>query len=388
MANTSILAAFERMWQHVVAALGNKADIDSVPVVDDTMSVSGAAADAAAVGERFDSLDTVVAVDENSDGNIEIRSYLPEQDYLQLDKSLTVEGAAAEGAATGIAISKSSAPYNYLDNSDFRNPVNQRGNTSYTSASYCIDRWVFTDNNPSFSITEGVGIKVGGLFKEVYFSQRLDLNGAVRTLAGKYVTFAAMSDKGLLLKSMILPTTAGEFSRTPVADDVQMTIGYSSSGQSYWVDIVVAKNKTLTLYWAALYEGEYTAETLPEYKPKGYTHELLECQRYFIRLAEPNNPYSSIVGMGTASSTSNCFAICPLPVTMRITPTVSWARAELLNSALGNFSSISAVSVYRRSHNQITLSIATSSSTALTQSALYYLVCRYNDGYVDLSADL
>ena len=28
MTNTSILAAFERMWQHVVAALGNKADID------------------------------------------------------------------------------------------------------------------------------------------------------------------------------------------------------------------------------------------------------------------------------------------------------------------------------------------------------------------------
>lgn len=26
MANTSILAAFERMWQHVVAALSNKAD--------------------------------------------------------------------------------------------------------------------------------------------------------------------------------------------------------------------------------------------------------------------------------------------------------------------------------------------------------------------------
>ena len=28
MANTSILAAFERMWQHTVAALGNKANVD------------------------------------------------------------------------------------------------------------------------------------------------------------------------------------------------------------------------------------------------------------------------------------------------------------------------------------------------------------------------
>jgi hypothetical protein len=32
--------------------------------------------------------------------------------------------------------------------------------------------------------------------------------------------------------------------------------------------------------WAALYEGEYTAETLPEYQPKGYGAELAECQLY------------------------------------------------------------------------------------------------------------
>ena len=28
MANSSIYAAFERMWQHVIAALGNKANLD------------------------------------------------------------------------------------------------------------------------------------------------------------------------------------------------------------------------------------------------------------------------------------------------------------------------------------------------------------------------
>jgi hypothetical protein len=28
MANTSIFNAFERMWQHIVAALGNKSDLD------------------------------------------------------------------------------------------------------------------------------------------------------------------------------------------------------------------------------------------------------------------------------------------------------------------------------------------------------------------------
>lgn len=31
MANTSIYAAFERMWQHIVAKLGDKADVNSIP---------------------------------------------------------------------------------------------------------------------------------------------------------------------------------------------------------------------------------------------------------------------------------------------------------------------------------------------------------------------
>ena len=33
--------------------------------------------------------------------------------------------------------------------------------------------------------------------------------------------------------------------------------------------------------WAALYEGEYTAETLPPYVPKGYGAELAEFRRYY-----------------------------------------------------------------------------------------------------------
>ena len=40
MANTSILAAFERMWQHVVNALGSKADISSVTSVQTTANAA------------------------------------------------------------------------------------------------------------------------------------------------------------------------------------------------------------------------------------------------------------------------------------------------------------------------------------------------------------
>ena len=38
-----------------------------------------------------------------------------------------------------------------------------------------------------------------------------------------------------------------------------------------------AENDYMRCYWAALYEGEYTANTLPPYVPKGYAAELAAC---------------------------------------------------------------------------------------------------------------
>ena len=43
--------------------------------------------------------------------------------------------------------------------------------------------------------------------------------------------------------------------------------------------------------WAALYEGEYTADTLPPYVPKGYAEELAECQRYYFPVLIGANTY-------------------------------------------------------------------------------------------------
>jgi hypothetical protein len=41
---------------------------------------------------------------------------------------------------------------------------------------------------------------------------------------------------------------------------------------------------TKSIAWAALYEGEYTKDTLPVYHPKGYAVELTECRRYYRKL--------------------------------------------------------------------------------------------------------
>ena len=92
--------------QNVTDALGYT-PAQSV-AIDTSLSISGAAADAKAVGDAFDALDTIIALDENADGNVVLQSYIQADEegdgYVRLDSSLTVEGIAPDSKAVGDAI--------------------------------------------------------------------------------------------------------------------------------------------------------------------------------------------------------------------------------------------------------------------------------------------
>ena len=62
-----------------------------------------------------------------------------------------VDGATGQGSAVRIS------NRNLLDNGDFRNPVNQRGQTSYTGNGYGIDRWRVSTNNSTAAVSVGDG---------------------------------------------------------------------------------------------------------------------------------------------------------------------------------------------------------------------------------------
>ena len=71
--------------------------------------------------------------------------------------------------------------------------------------------------------------------------------------------------------------------------------------------------------WAALYEGEYTDETKPDYHPRGYAAELAECQRYYIHFGVSYSPFA----FGYTTDAANARAIIPLPTTMRLVPSIA-----------------------------------------------------------------
>lgn len=169
------------------------------------------------------------------------------------------------------------SPSNLLDNSDFTNPVAQAGiEGKHGNQAYAIDRWILTSGS--------VSQQDGGLQLNGTITQKLEHppTGMVSAFVGMASGQASISYSG-------------------------GTVTITSSGG------VIA--------WAALYAGTYTEQTKPEYHPKGYAHELLECQRYYRRYQSESNDMS-LNGYVTGASV-DVRVVNPNPLPMRISvPTV------------------------------------------------------------------
>ena len=174
-------------------------------------------------------------------------------------------------------------PRNLLDNSDFRNPVNQRGQTSYTGQVYGIDRWYggrisqkVEIRNTDVTVT-AMGSSYAGIKQKIANIDRL--SGKTVTLAtyvystvGVAVGFTDGDDNTV---SETVDNRSG--SRVILCT---CTVPSNATPDTFIPGILLrttAQNDYMSCYWAALYEGSYTADTLPPYVPKEYAVELAAC---------------------------------------------------------------------------------------------------------------
>ena len=212
-------------------------------------------------------------------------------------------------------------PRNLLDNSDFTNPVNQRGKTSYTGTGYVIDRWRSWMDSNTLTIHDG------------YITTTGDYAQYIKGLGeGTYSAFAMRTDGTL----------------------IQIDTGYESPNDWRYVSLPAG-----SYVWAALYEGAYTADTLPPYVPKGYAAELAECQRYYRSYSTTtlngwfnNGGETAVLGMDTSG--------------MRITPTVICS----VNSAKCNGSNINGSSLSGPSVTAMELRLTMSNGSAYSMQAV------------------
>ena len=165
-------------------------------------------------------------------------------------------------------------PRNLLDNSDFRNPVNQRGFISTNEDSlYTIDRWVTNS---------------------AYNAATVSLDSFGMTITKNDADYGGIYQNFENYTAMYGKTYTAAICVNDIWDCVTFVMGNAAGGIMFpisgillfsveWAQVLLRNysDAPITIQRAALYEGSYTAETLPEYQPKGYGAELAECKRYY-----------------------------------------------------------------------------------------------------------
>ena len=221
------------------------------------------------------------------------------------------------------AIGAQATPRNLLDNSDFTHPIAQAGiGGLHGAAAYAVDRWVRTDGATVSADANGLKIVsdktnwVAGIRQRIEAKRFADvMTLAVRGvfpvecrlyayIGSGTVNFGTAYFKGEAAeRTLILKLTKPEGLTGDEAVNLYISPDTGSTGTA------------AVVRWAALYEGEYTAETLPPYVPKGYAAELAECLRYYRRVTATNETFAGYCANGVS--------YCMIPLqTMRMKPSL------------------------------------------------------------------
>lgn len=188
-----------------------------------------------------------------------------------------VDGATGHGSAVRIS------NRNLLDNGDFRNPVNQRGQTSYTGNGYGIDRWKVSTNNSTAAVSVGdrwINFTSDASGTYINFSSTVEKvqpgNYTLSFLVDDYTKAQQIFLQGkvsqMVFTSNLLTMT---FS---VAETSAIAVGIQKKAASSTLKIYAAKLELGSV--STLAHQENGVWVLNDPLPN-YAEELAKCQRYY-----------------------------------------------------------------------------------------------------------
>ena len=265
-----------------------------------------------------------------------------------------------EKLANGVAVSSVVSP-NLLMNPGFS--INQRGGSSYSTANqYTVDRWMLESG--SVSTTAGNN---GLNLSNASICQYIE---GMEQLSGETLTFSAWI--GGAKKSV-----TGVLSTSAVSAD-GLSFSWTSTGY-----IKAEITGTGTLEWAKLELGS----SATPYCPPDPAEELLKCQRYYYRIVQGNGTaFHAAVG-GAQGQGANIYFPISLPVSMRVTPQLSYSGVQVWNGTTSGY--VLNTIIIQASDSMNRLLTVTTQGSGATGGALYTLLINSsNSAYLAFDAEI
>ena len=285
----------------------------NLPTTDTTLTLSGQAADALAVGEAINTISTNV------------------QNTM----------------ATKEQVSSLSNP-NLLINSDFRNPINQRGLTTYTGSAknvYAIDRWYLnaTDSGRTLEVLDGyIKYTNPNATYQGFLLQRFDV-----ALPEDYytITVNVKSVSGdVWVGDLLEDGSGGTIWGNSVSFKLQAGINtFTVHSACLGVYLQASIESNIELYWIKLELGKLSTP----FVPKSYYEEMLLCTKY----------YRTFIGViGSVSVLDSTYAFLPIEIGgMRTSPIVGYTDGTMKINIKGTDYVVSSITSNKNSTGGVVL---------------------------------
>ena len=216
---------------------------------------------------------------------------------------------------------------NLLDNWYFGNPINQRGQTSYTGSGYTIDRWIRYGGNTLLN---------DGYITLLGYNNNLDQSSdkdVYKQLRGKTVTMSVLGRGYFSIVAEdyensynVKYVNSGEFTigslALTVRSDADRFIFHIQPQDGNPCDIIAVKLELGSQQTLAHQDenGNWQLNEIPD-----YGEQLARCQRYFQRIVVPVS--TSFIPI----KDNSIIYQCNLPVQMRAEPSVTCGTFFIVN---------------------------------------------------------
>nr|DAT32203.1 MAG TPA: tail protein [Caudoviricetes sp.] len=229
---------------------------------------------------------------------------------------------------TGRIITTKAFPCNpkLTDNWYWGNPVNQRGQTSYTGAGYTIDRWKLHGDNALAVLSGGIQCSAQSFLYQLLEQQIMD------AMDGRAVTFSVLL-KGNRLLHGTWTVDNSKTTDTIIAENESVSLTRSPWAGNAWgvnfkaADYAVAAGLELGTQQTLCHKeyGEWVLNEIPK-----FGNQLAECQRFYYQVHY--DQYQTI--NAAYEDEAYAFIMLPLPVAMRIdNPVLTQSKPIVLGSS-------------------------------------------------------